>query len=151
MSALCGTFVGQPFQYHSLRPDPSLVHSLHTPPSEKWSVVFPQPIPKSRTKEIARSLIVMLYNSKNFNLYLVIHGFFNGFAIWAMVGYTVAKACANPRKSTWFTTFFFLVRGNKSSLTLSDSCYFSTQPNTHKHNKSSVSLLLIKAFNDYII
>ena len=50
------TALSQPFQYHSLRPHPSLMHSLHILPSEKWSVEFLGPLPKSRTKEIARSL-----------------------------------------------------------------------------------------------
>ena len=67
-----------------------------------------------RTNEIARLVIITLYNSKIFtSSYLNICTFFEW--VWRMfvslLGDTVAKVCTSPRNSTWFTRLFLLVRG----------------------------------------
>ena len=43
---------------------------------------------------------------------------------WSLLGYIVAKACASPRNSTWFTRPFLLVRGWGLGTTLTRSSLF---------------------------
>ena len=98
-------------------PTLSFVTSPHTPPGEKRSgkqsqiswAYYPKVV---RTNEIVRS-VHCPYNSKICHLYLSIRPFFEQVCkrFWTLLGYNVAKACASPRDSTWFTRPFLLVRG----------------------------------------
>ena len=42
-----------------------------------------------------------------------------------LLGYNVAKLCASPRDSTWFTTPFLLIRGWDLGTKLGRSCFVS--------------------------
>ena len=75
--------------------------------------------------EIANYYVTLLTTFKFIHLHSSIRAFFwSGFPsiraffervfrkiFWTLLGYTVAKAPASPRNSTWFTRPFLLVRG----------------------------------------
>ena len=65
------------------------------------------------TNEVARSVIITNLTTVKFvHLNLSIRTFFVGRKMfWSLLGYIVAKVCASPRNSTWFTRPFLLVRG----------------------------------------
>ena len=104
------------FCLHSLVPRP------HTPPGKKRSgeqsqiswAYYPKVV---TTNEIAR-LVIMTYTFlttvKFVHFHLSINTFLSRFGhrmFWSLLGYIVAKVCASPRNSTWFTRPFLLARG----------------------------------------
>ena len=97
----------------------SLMPSLRAPPGEKGSgersrISWAYSQKVVMTNEIKRSVFITLhfpYNGKVFKIYLSIRTLFE--QVWrkTLLGNTVAKVCASPRNSTWFTRLFLLVRG----------------------------------------
>ena len=100
----------------------SLVPRPRAPPGEKRSgeqsripwAYYPKRV---MTNEIARLVIItymLLTTLKFVHLHSSIRTFFEraGRKIFlTLLGYNVAKGCASPRNSTWFTRPFLLVRG----------------------------------------
>ena len=69
------------------------------------------------------------------HLHLSIRTFFEWVGrkiFWSLLGYIVAKACASPRKLTWFTRQFLLIRGWSLGTRLltvqSGGCAYSFKP-----------------------
>ena len=100
----------------------SLVPRPRAPPGEKRSgersriswAYYPKRV---ITNEIARSVIITLHSLttvKFVHLHSSIRTFFERVGrkmFCSLLGYIVAKVCASPRNSTWFTRPFLLVRG----------------------------------------
>ena len=67
--------------------------------------------------EITRLVIVTRhfpYNVRNFHLYLSIRVLFEQVwrkVFWKLLGDTVTKVCASPKKLTWFTRLVLLMKG----------------------------------------
>ena len=99
-----------------------VLYQACAPPGKKWSgewswisrVYSPKVV---KTNEIVRSVIITWhfpYKSKKILMCTGVSVPFWGVwdkLVWMLLGYTVTRACASPRNSTWFTRPFFLVRG----------------------------------------
>ena len=89
------------------------------PPGEKWSgersqISWAYSPKQWKTNQIARSAIIT-YTSLTTLKFILLHSsiltFFERVFCKMLLGYTVAKECASPRNSTWFTRPILLVRG----------------------------------------
>ena len=123
---------------------PSLVPTPRATPGDKRSgeqsrISWAFSPKRWKTNEIVRSLIINtpLQHSNFFiSIRVSVLFFWSGFPsiraffervfhkiFWTLLGYTVAKAPATPRNSTWFTRPFLLVRGWGLGTRLGPSCH----------------------------